>query len=46
MVDSGFWHEVLFGCMSIVLIGFLALIALVVVRYMRLVIKHWNDEWY
>ena len=45
MVDSGFWHEVLFGCMGIVLTCFMALIALVVVRYMWLVIKHWDDDW-
>lgn len=45
MVDSNFWHEVLFNCMGFVLTCFLVLVALVAVRYMWLVIKHWNDEW-
>lgn len=46
MVDSNFWNEVLIGGMGIVLTGFLVLVTLVIVRYMWLVIKHWNDEWY
>lgn len=46
MVDSDFWYKVLIGGMSIVVTGFMALVALVIVRYMWLVIKHWYDEWY
>ncbi len=46
MFNSDFCNYVLFSFMEIVLTGFLVLVALVIIRYMWLLIKHWNDEWY
>lgn len=46
MFNSDFWNEVLIGGIGIVLTGFLTLFALAIIRYMWLLIKHWNDEWY
>lgn len=45
MVNSDFCNEVLFSFMEIVLTGFLVLVTLAIIRYMWLLIKHWNDDW-